>query len=107
MTASKTDGTTTYVPGQQVVYTIVVGNTGPSDAIGATVTDNKPSQVSTWTWVCSGATGGATGCDGQASSASNFTDTVNLPVGSTITYTVTALISAGASGSMANTVTVT
>ncbi len=64
MTANKTDGVDTYTPGQQVVYTIVVGNTGPSNAIGAVVSDPKPAQIASWTWVCSGATGGATGCDG-------------------------------------------
>ncbi len=107
MTASKTDGVETYTPGQQVVYTIVVGNTGPSDAIGAVVSDPKPAQIASWTWVCSGATGGATGCDPAASNSADFTDTVNLPVGSSITYTVTALTSAGATGNLVNTVTVT
>jgi uncharacterized repeat protein (TIGR01451 family) len=107
LTASKTDGATQYTPGGQTVYTIVVGNTGPSDAIGAVVTDPKPSQVTTWTWVCGAPTGGATGCDGAASGSSNFSDTVNLPVGSTITYTVTAQIAAGATGNLVNTVTVT
>ncbi len=57
--------------------------------------------------MCSGATGGASGCDPAPSNAANFTDTVDLPVGGTITYTVTALIGAGATGNLVNTVTVT
>ncbi len=107
LTATKDDGVATYTPGQQVVYTIVVGNSGPSNALGAVVSDSKPAQVTTWTWVCSGATGGATGCDPAPSNAANFTDTVDLPVGGTITYTVTALIGAGATGNLVNTVTAT
>jgi uncharacterized repeat protein (TIGR01451 family) len=108
LTATKSDGTPTYIPGSQVVYTIVAGNpSGPTDAMGAVVSDPKPAQVASWTWVCSGTTGGASGCDGAPSGSANFTDTVNLPVGSTITYTVTALIAGNATGSMTNTVTVT
>jgi uncharacterized repeat protein (TIGR01451 family) len=107
LTVTKTDGSTTYTPGTQAVYTIVVGNlSGPSDAIEATVSDTKPTQITSWTWVCSGTSGGATGCDGAASSAADFTDTVNLPVGSTITYTVTANIDSDASGVLFNAATV-
>ncbi len=106
LTASKTNNAATYTPGTTTTYTIVVGNNGPSNAIGALVSDPKPAQIASWTWVCSGATGGATGCDGAASNSSNFTDTVNLPVGGTITYTVTALISPTATGNLVNTVTV-
>ena len=57
---TKTDGVTTYTPGNTVTYTVVVSNAGPSTATGATVADTKPGQVSQWTWTCSGATGGAT-----------------------------------------------
>src|SRR5207253_176626 len=107
LTVSKTDGTATYTPGTTTTYTIVVGNAGPSAANGGLVSDNIPAQLMSWTWVCSGATGGATGCDPAALNPSNFTDTVNLPVGSTITYTVTANISASATGPLVQTVTVT
>src|SRR5207237_1378 len=106
LTVSKTDGTGTYTPGTTTTYTIVVGNAGPSAVTGAMVSDTIPAQVTSWTWVCSGTTGGATGCDPAALNSSTFTDTVNLPVGSTITYTVTANISASATGNLVNTVTV-
>src|SRR5205085_1274932 len=36
----------------------------------------------------------------------NFTDTINLPAGSSLTYTVTATISTSATGNLVNTVTV-
>ncbi|MGE3437347.1 MAG: CARDB domain-containing protein, partial [Blastocatellales bacterium] len=106
LSVTKTDGTVTYTPGLATTYTIVVTNNGPDGVTGAAVTDNIPSQVSSWTWVCSGSTGSATGCNGVTNSAANFTDTVDMPSGSTITYTVTATIPAGAAGNLVNTVAV-
>ncbi len=60
---------------------------------------------SSWTWTCNHA-GGASGCDGVTNSTADFSDTVDLPNGSSITYTVTANISSGASGNLDNTVSV-
>jgi uncharacterized repeat protein (TIGR01451 family) len=100
---TKTDGSATYTPGGTVIYTVVVTNNGPSGVTGAVVTDNKPPQITTWAWACANQSGGASGCDGAASSANNFTDTVNLPVGASITYTVTANIAASATGDLVNT----
>src|SRR5947209_12541178 len=45
--------------------------------------------------------GGASG--NTATGASNINDTVNLPIGSSITYTVTGTISASATGTLVNT----
>ena len=84
----------------------MVSNNGPADVTGAVVSDSIPAQIASWTWACSGATGGATDCDGVAGSNTDFTDTVNLPVGSTITYTVTATVDAAATGQLTNTVIV-
>ena len=66
-------------------YTIVVTNNGPSDVIGATVTDTLPAAVASDT-LTAVASGGASGF--TASGSGNINDTVNMPVGSTITYTV-------------------
>jgi Domain of unknown function DUF11 len=66
----------------------------------ATVTDNFPGQVSSSTWTC---TGIGTTC--TASGSGNINNVVNLPAGSSITYTVNVAI-AGASGDMVNTATV-
>ena len=103
---TKTDGQASYTPGVGLTYTVVVGNNGPSDAIGAQLTDIRPSQVSSWTWTCVGATGGASGCDDDLSNPAVFTDTVDLPAGSTITYQVTVVIPSSASGTLTNTVEV-
>ena len=42
LAVTKTDGSLTYTPGMPVTYTITVTNSGPSDAIGAIVTDALP-----------------------------------------------------------------
>ena len=93
LSITKTDGSTTYTPGGTAVYTVTVSNAGPSAVTNATVTDNLPSGVASWTWACTSQNGGASGCTGAAAGNSNFTDTVDLPVGGSIVYTVTANIS--------------
>ncbi|HEY58710.1 MAG TPA: sortase, partial [Anaerolineae bacterium] len=105
LSVTKDDGLTVVAPGATVTYTITVRNAGPSDALNATVSDAKPTQIASWEWTCT-ATGGAT-CSGSAGPiTSNFTDTVDLPAGSSITYTVTASIASSATGDLTNTVSV-
>ncbi|TMH23704.1 MAG: DUF11 domain-containing protein, partial [Betaproteobacteria bacterium] len=100
---TKTDGVTTAVPGTTTTYTIVVSNTGPSDAIGATVTDTFSAAFTSASWSCVAAGGGT--C--TASGTGNISDTVNVSVGATLTYTVVASISPSATGTLTNTATVT
>ena len=104
---TKDDGQDFYLQSDVLTYTVVVSNTGPSDVTDAQVSDLRPSQVTTWAWACAGTTGGASGCDGAADSASDFTDLVTLPINSSITYTVTANVDAAATGDLVNTATVT
>ncbi len=103
---TKDDGQDFYLQSDVLTYTVVVSNTGPSDVTDAQVSDLRPSQITTWEWVCSGATGSASGCDGAVDSASDFTDLVTLPINSSITYTVTANVDAAATGDLVNTATV-
>jgi len=100
---SKTDGVTTATPGTALTYTIVVSNAGPSAVTGATVTDTFPAAFTSVAYT-SVAAGGATG--NTASGAGNINNTVNLPVGSMITYTVTATINPSATGTLSNTAVV-
>jgi LPXTG-site transpeptidase (sortase) family protein len=103
---TKNDGQVSYLAGSVVTYTVTVSNLSGVTANGSTVTDARPSNVSTWAWACTSATGGASGCDAAASSASNFSDTVNLPVGGAIVYTVTANVIASPTGDLVNTANV-
>jgi uncharacterized repeat protein (TIGR01451 family) len=98
---TKTDGMVTAVPGQVVTYTIVVTNAGPSDAVGATVTDLLPAAISGATWTCV-----ATGGSCTAAGSGNINDTVNVPVGATLTYTLLATVTPSAFGNLVNTATV-
>ncbi|MEO8355235.1 MAG: sortase [Chloroflexota bacterium] len=103
----KDDGQASYLAGSVVTYTVTVTNNSGVTATGSTVSDARPVNVSTWAWACTSQTGGASGCTPAASSVSDFTDVVNLPVGGTIVYTVTADIVANAAGNLVNTATVT
>ncbi len=101
LSITKTDGVVTAVPGGSVTYTITASNAGPDPVTGGTVADTFPA-VLTCTWTCVGAGGGT--C--TASGSGNLNDTVNLPVGASVTYTATCAVSPSATGTLANTATV-
>ncbi len=99
---TKTDGVTTATPGgSPLTYTIVASNAGPSNVTGATVSDSLVTLSCTWT--CVGAGGGT--C--TASGSGGFNDTVNLPAGGSVTYTVSCMTGASNTGTVTNTATVT
>ncbi len=104
LSITKTDGVTTATAGGTVTYTIVASNVGPSTATGATVADTFPAACTSVTYT-SVAAGGATG--NTASGTGNISDSLSLPVGSTVTYTATCNISASATGTLSNTATIT
>ncbi len=101
----KDDGQAVYVPGGQVQYTIVAGNSGPFGATGVTVSDPLPAGIATASWTCSGAGGGVCGA---ASGTGAINDTaVSLPPNATVTYLLTMTVPAGYTGDLTNTATVT
>jgi uncharacterized repeat protein (TIGR01451 family) len=100
---TKTNNLSSVRAGLPTTYTIVVSNTGPSNAGNVTVTDTLPTALN-WTganasWTCA-TTNGAT-CAGAGSGS--ISDVVNLPAGATVTYTLTATVSPDATGTVANT----
>jgi uncharacterized repeat protein (TIGR01451 family) len=101
LAVTKTDGVSTAVPGGSVTYTITASNAGSSPALSATVADTFPASL-TCTWTCVGAGGGT--C--TAAGSGNINDTVNLPVGGSVTYTASCTIAPGATGTLSNTATV-
>jgi uncharacterized repeat protein (TIGR01451 family) len=91
---------TTASPGDQLTYTIVVNNTGPSTALGVTVTDVLPTGL---TFVS------GTGPGGAALSATGQTVTVNvgtLAPAASQTFTIIAQIANDFTGTLSNPVTV-
>jgi uncharacterized repeat protein (TIGR01451 family) len=109
LSVTKTDGSSTYVPGGNGVYTIVVTNTGTSDAIDVSVNDTLPTGVTLDGAVTCSAIGSAT-C-GVISGAPNFTAagaTVGAGAGNTLTYTVPVSFAANlTAATITNVVTVT
>jgi uncharacterized repeat protein (TIGR01451 family) len=100
----KSDGQSSAVPGEPVTYTITVTNPGPSDVTGATVSDTFPGELTGVSWTCS-ASAGSSCTAGPV--AGNISDAVNVLAGGTLTYTATGTIDPAATGSLANTATVT
>ena len=92
LTVTKTDGSTTYTPGGTAAYTIVVTNTGVSDAVNVTVSDSLPSGVTlnasvTCTPVGNASCGTVTGSAGQASFSATGAH-VGTGGGNSLTFTV-------------------
>ncbi|CAM4320006.1 DUF6923 family protein [Zobellia nedashkovskayae] len=105
LSVTKTNGTTTYVPGTDTTYTIVASNNGPFGVIGASVTDTPtgiPAANVSYSAVAS--SGSTTTVSGTQSGVIN--DIVSLPVGGTVTYTVTVSIPTTFSNDLTNTVTI-
>ena len=99
---TKTDGVTVATAGGSVTYTIVASNAGPSAAPGSNVTDNFPAACTLVSWTCLGSGSGTCTAGGSG----NINDSVNLPVGGSVTYTAACSIDGSATGSLVNTATV-
>lgn len=100
---SKSDGVATATPGTPLMYTIGVSNDGPSDAVGAAVTDSFVALLTDVGWSC----GGSGGASCTATGSGSIADTVIVPVGGSVTYTVNAILDPSGSGTLSNTATVT
>lgn len=100
---SKTDGRTSVIAGESNTYTIVASNLGPSNVVGATVTDTFPAIFTGVTWTCVGAAGGT--C--TAAGSGNISEEVNLPAGGSVSFTATGTVSLAATGTLTNTASVT
>ncbi len=88
--------------GDCITYTIVVTNSGPSDACGAILTDCLPKELLNWT-VCGPDGFTASGCEGGS-----FIDCLNIPAGCSVTYTVTGTVGQdwGCDNYLSNTATI-
>lgn len=105
LSITKTDGVAVATPGGTTTYTITALNAGPSAVTGASVTDSFPAACTNVSYT-SVVTGGATG--NTAAGSGNINDTaLDLPVAASITYTATCTLNPAATGTLANTASVT
>ena len=94
------------VAGSQISYTIIVSNNGPSDVVGAIVTDAfPPAELSNVNWTCVAA-GAGSSC-AVPTGAGDLGETVNIGAGGSVTFMVTADLAPGAMGNLVNTAMVT
>ncbi len=89
--------------GSVVEYLIDVQNTGPADAVGATVRDTLPDNLVNASWTCSAPAGAS--C--TPSGTGDIDDIVSVPSGSMLTYLLTATVNAIPEVAIDNTVVVT
>ena len=91
--------------GASITYTLLISNSGPSPADGATYADAVPVGITGVAANCGSPTGGAT-CAAPSVSGNNVTGTVlNLPSGGSVTITITGVAPAIAT-TLTNTATV-
>lgn len=103
-----TDPDTSYIPGgAQTTYTVVVTNNGPLAVTGATFTDNQPAQSAAMAVSCVADPGAlCTFALQHIAAGVNYVDSVNLPAGKKVTYTVYIVAAGTATGIMSNTVSI-
>jgi uncharacterized repeat protein (TIGR01451 family) len=100
------DGISLWTPGGTTTYTVVVTNNGPLNVTGAVFTDNKPAQITSWSWTCTPASGATCGAGSAGAIVIGITDTVNIPSGKSVTYTIMATLGTAIPGNLVNTVTI-
>ncbi|MFB8285910.1 glycine-rich protein, partial [Kitasatospora purpeofusca] len=101
LTVSKALLTNPVVPGQQIQWRVTVTNNGPSRARNVVVTDTVPAGVNN----ASMAAGDGTNC--PISNGTATCPAVEIPAGSSMTWTLTGTLDANATVTPTNTVTVT
>ena len=93
-----------YAPGDALTYTITVNNAGPSDVVGASVTDSITAGLTQLAWTCDTAEGSSCQTPNGTGSLSNAL--VNLATGGTATIALTGIVAPAQSGTISDTVTV-
>ena len=99
------DGVSLYLPGGNLLYTIVASNNGPSDGTNATISVVSLDGASVLSWTCI-ATGGVVcpAASGTGAPNENFTD---FPVAATVTYSALVQVDSGKSDDLLTTINIT
>jgi uncharacterized repeat protein (TIGR01451 family) len=97
-----TQSVASVVAGELAVYTVTVSNVGPNAVTGAVLNSTFPAQLSGTTWTC--VPSGGASCAPTSGSGNWINKTLNLPVGSSVTFTVTGDLASTATGNLVSTV---
>ncbi|MFN0084583.1 MAG: hypothetical protein ACKVX9_04280 [Blastocatellia bacterium] len=103
LSITKTNNTTTIVPGAPTTYTVIARNNGPRDVFGINVRDTLPAVFSNISWTCTATTG--SNCFSGAGTG-NLDTRVNLLNGGAATFLITATPDPSATGTVTNTATI-
>src|SRR5262249_11872158 len=110
LTITKTVAST-YTPGNFLTYTITVGNNGPANATGVKLSDawtTTDFTVIGLNWTCSASGTGATcPANGNNTTGALTTGTFNVPVGTSVTFTVTGTVATGTTTIISDTASAT
>jgi uncharacterized repeat protein (TIGR01451 family) len=107
LVVTMTDGVLVYTPGGTVIYTIIVSNLGPQDVVGAAFSDAKPADFVTWTWKCEPQLTAVCNPLVETGVLAGFSDSITIPAGKSITYTVTGHVNPAATLPISNSAIVT
>ncbi|MDX1625093.1 MAG: hypothetical protein R3323_01155, partial [Wenzhouxiangellaceae bacterium] len=89
LAVDKTSGAFYAPPGSTIDYLVLVENRGIADAVDAQVVDNPPAVLTGVTWTCQAFDGAACG----AGSGADFIDeTVTIPSGGSLAYTLSGTL---------------
>ena len=92
--------------GQPIVYTIEVGNSGPSNAAAAVLTDNIPASIINTSWSTTVAGGAVITANGTGI-GNTLSLTGNIPTGGKIYVTINGTLASSVTGTVSNTATIT
>ena len=93
-----------FEPGKPLLYTIVVSNAGPSQAIGATVSDAVPTALAGFEWTCTPGPGASCA---PADGVGDIAAVVNIPVNGSVTFHLFGDVPLDNTESIVNTISVT
>ena len=103
LSLTKTPSVPVAAAGTAFTWTVAVVNNGPSNAVGASVTDSFPAPFTGVTWTCTASSGSS--CTSPAGTGTIAT-TVDLLAGGTATFVATGLSAPGGSSLLVNVATV-
>lgn len=106
LSISITNNTSQLLPGDLVVYDILIGNAGPYPANAATLSNLVPAAITNVTWTCS-TVGGSALCRVSNGSGNNIVQLLDLPRGGALRFQVVGTVNAAPGTSISSTATVT